>query len=238
MTVDKKAYARTEVYLDPPAAQPKHMFVRIGDLIEERHFALLRLLDVGAASGAFVDYALQRFRPARTVGVEYDGRLVEEAKQRVPAGEFLHGDANRLEGVGDASFDAVTLTGTHSIFDDFRPSFGECLRVCAPGGRVIVTGIFNPYPVDAQIHWRYAGRFEDAWHPGYNLFSEQTVGAWLRQQARVARFAFHPFTLPFDLAPQADPIRSWTEPTAGGERILRNGIMPLPFAMLAIDLHA
>lgn len=137
------------------------------------------------------------------------------------------------------SHDAVFMTGTHSIFDDFRPSFSECIRVAAPGGVVVITGLFNPYPVDARIHWRLANDYEAAWHPGYNLFSEASVGTFLHGHPRVASFTFAPFTLPFDLAPQSDPIRSWTLPgeDEAGRRHLRNGIMPLPMSILTIGLR-
>jgi SAM-dependent methyltransferase len=238
MTDSRQAYSRTAVYMADAPARPKHMFVRIADLLEERLRPPRRLLDVGSASGAFAAYALQRFAQVQVTGVDFDGRLVEEARRRVPGARFEVGDANRLGGIADGTFDAVTLTGTHSIFDDFRPSFRECIRACAPGGRVVVTGIFNPFPVDAHIHWRYAGEFQAPWHPGYNLFSHASVAAFLRDQPRVGAHAFLPFRLPFDLPPQDDPIRSWTEaPGPDGERGLRNGIMPLPFEMLVLDLH-
>jgi hypothetical protein len=49
---------------------------------------------------------------------------------------------------------------------------------------------------------------------------------------------FVPFTLPFDLEPRDDPIRSWTQIEADGQRTLRNGIMPLPFDSLVISVGA
>ena len=237
MSKDRQGYARTQVYIGDRKAEPKHMFVRIADTIAERAFAQPRLLDVGGASGAFAEYALLRFPGSAIRVVDFDPVLVAEARKLVPGVAFEVGDANRLDTIASQAHDAVTLTGTHSIFDDFRPSFSECIRVCAEGGRIIVTGIFNPYPVDAQIHWRYAERFEDAWHPGYNLFSHQSVSAFLKTQPRVAGFEFRPFRLPFDLAPQQDPIRSWTELQPDGQREFRNGIMQLNFEMLVIDLH-
>jgi len=236
MTGARGAYSRTGVYLEGGADGPKHMFVRIGDLVVRRADAAagFDLLDVGAAAGAFAAYALSRFPAARVTGLEHDPALVAAARAACPAATFLEGDANRMAGLADSAFDVVTMTGTHSIFDDFRPSFSECLRVAREGATVIVTGIFNPYPVDAQIHWRYGARFEADWHPGYNLFSRLSVATFLEAHPRVRGHEFVPFALPFDLAPREDPIRSWTEAGAAGERILRNGIMPLPFASLVV----
>jgi SAM-dependent methyltransferase len=241
MTGQRGEYRRTGVYLEGGGGSgPKHMFVRIGDLIARRADAAtgFDLLDVGAAAGAFAAYALGRFPGARVTGLEHDPALVEAACANCPAATFVEGDANRMSGIADRAFDVVTMTGTHSIFDDFRPSFAECVRVARDGGTVVITGLFNPHPVDAQVHWRYGAQFEAAWHPGYNLFSHLSVSTFLEAHPRVRRHEFVPFALPFDIAPREDPIRSWTEVAAGGERILRNGIMPLPFDSLVIDVGA
>jgi SAM-dependent methyltransferase len=236
MSFDRQPYSRTQVYMGDPSPQPKHMFVHVANLIAEVFTKDFGLLDVGAASGAFVQYALNRFPALRATGVDFDPELVREATRRVSGASFVVGDANQLTSIADQSFNAVTMTGTHSIFEDFRPSFSECIRATAAGGRVLITGLFNEYPVDAQIHWRYATKFGDAWHPGYNLFSKVSVASHLDAHPRVSGYRFLPFALPFDLAPTADPIRSWTESNASGQRALRNGIMPLHFETLLIDV--
>lgn len=238
MTNTMAPYARTEIYLEDQPVQPKHMFVVVGDHIARRFDGAFALLDIGCAGGAFIDYALRRFPQASATGVDFDPRLVEEARRQVPAACFEVGDANALPALKAESFDVVTMTGTHSIFDDFRPSMGECIRLGRPAARVVVTGIFNDFPVDALIHWRYAAAPDAGWHPGYNLFSKQSVGAFLDSHARVASHRFEPFEIPFDIAPREDPIRSWTEMQSDGRRTFRNGIMGLDFATLVIDLVA
>lgn len=237
MSEAKAPYARTDVYLQGQPEQPKHMFVCVGDYIAERFQRDFSLLDVGCANGDFVAYALRRFEGLQATGVDFDARLVEDATQRVRQAHFEVGDANHLPGLASDCFDVVTMTGTHSIFDDFRPSFGECLRTARAGGRVLVTGIFNPYPIDALIHWRYAGHNEAGWHPGYNLFSRQSVSAFLDAHSLVAQHRFEAFEIPFDIAGRNDPIRSWTEAQPDGTRKFRNGIMGLDFATLVIDLR-
>lgn len=231
-------YKRTEVYSGPEAPKPKHMFVWLCDKLESVATKPARILDVGAATGDFLRYAATRFPDATCEGLEYDLELVQLGRNKDTANKLHHGDANKMDALGDNMFDAVFLTGTHSIFDDFRPSFAECIRVARPGARVFITGLFNDYPVDARIHWRYAERFEDDWHPGYNLFSKASVGAFLTGEPKVAGHSFEKFTLPFDLEPQQDPIRSWTQPEDEGERSFRNGIMPLNLELLTLNLHA
>lgn len=236
MNQPKASYARTDVYLQGQPEQPKHMFVCVGNFIAQRFDVDFSLLDMGCANGGFLAYALSRFQRLRATGVDFDPQLIADARGRLEQAHFEVGDANHVPNLPDAAFDVVTMTGTHSIFDDFRPSFCECLRLSRPGGRVLITGIFNPYPVDALIHWRYAGNDTGGWHPGYNLFSQHTVSTFLDEHPRVSNHRFEPFEIPFDIPARADPIRSWTETLSDGRRTFRNGIMGLDFATLVIDV--
>lgn len=134
----------------------------------------------------------------------------------------------------DRQFDLVTMIGVMSIFDDFKPSLGECIRVAKKGAYVFVVGVFNEFPVDALIRWRYSGE-AGVWNPGHNLFSKKSVSGFLEQQAKVGGWHFEKFTLPFDLAAQAAPIRSWTEFDKDGNRVFKNGLqMELNFQILTI----
>jgi SAM-dependent methyltransferase len=238
VSVRKTEYSRTEVYLGDSDLQPKYMFVRMAEIIFQSmpKEDVRSLLDVGAASGAFLRY-MKDCCPAWTLtGIDFDPKLIENARRLSSDVNYLVGDANRMEELTSSSFDVVTMIGTHSIFDDFRTSFAECIRVTKTDGKVVVTGLFNPYPVDALVYWRYGGKFDDAWHPGYNLFSKTSVAVFLESLPRVRGFAFEPFNFPLDLDPREDVIRSWTGKDLDGERYLRNGIMPLNFETLVIDV--
>ncbi|ALP52649.1 hypothetical protein Tel_05525 [Candidatus Tenderia electrophaga] len=217
-------YQRTHVYAEVDYDNPKYLFQVIGDRLEQALNGRKRprLLDVGGASGALAGYYQYRFADSQVTSLDFDAQLCEIGRQRLPGVQFIHGDANRMDMLADDSFDAVTMVGTLSVFDEFEPSMSECLRLTAPGGTVIVAGQFNSHPVDALIRYRYSG--EDAWNTGYNLFSCQSVARFLDQQPMIASYQFCNFELPFDLAPQDDPIRSWTEQTSDGRRELRNGL--------------
>jgi len=230
-------YKRTSVYNGADQSEPKFMFVWLCEQLDTLGISPSNILDVGSAAGDFLKYAKKRYPAAHCDGVEYDIDLVNLAKQRHLDISFHQGDANNMALFPDNSFDAVFLTGVHSIFDDFRPAFSECIRVAKDNGAVFVTGLFNPYPLDARIHWRYADNLESAWHPGYNLFSKQSVSTFLNGLGGVKHFFFKAFTLPFDLLPQDDPVRSWTEQDDSGERTLRNGIMPLNLELLVIQVE-
>ena len=230
-------YERTGVYLETATKKPKHMFVCLGDrlasLLDSKDAPAL--LDVGGAAGAFAGYMAGRFPSLAVTCLDADKALVERAAAEHEGITFVQGDANHLKGIKDDTFDAVTMTGTMSIFDDFRPSLGQCLRVCRPGGKVIVTGQFNEYPVDALIQWRYAGD-DGHYNRGYNLFSRHSVDMFLKAHSKACAWDFEKFVLPFDLAPQKDPIRTWTQTDAQGNRVFRNGLMEINLQILEIGL--
>ena len=230
-----ESYSRSNVYLNSNLKDPKYMFVYLCDLLEKEGFNQEgRLLDIGAATGDFLEYAIGRFKMEKAVGVDFDQELVHAAKNRGLRAEFYKGDANNLSGFEDGVFNAVMLTGVHSIFDEFKFSFGESIRLARKGGLVLITGIFNEFPLDARIHWRYPENQNGDWHPGYNLFSMKSVSSFLESHEKVKSFEFLDFSLPFDLDPKDDPVRSWTYKDSEGTRKLRNGIMPLNFKTLII----
>lgn len=217
-------YARTHVYDELDYERPKFLFEVAGESIASCVADRVQacLLDVGGASGAFAHYLSQRIYGSQVSCLDFDPELCRIGRERLAHIHFLHGDANDMHGLHDHSFDAVSMLGTLSVFDDFRPSLQECLRVCRQQGRVVVVAQFNDHPVDALIRYRYSG--ENDWNTGYNLFSRSSIARWLQDQERVRGFEFRPFELPFDLAPQDDPIRSWTERTVSGGRQLVNGL--------------
>jgi ubiquinone/menaquinone biosynthesis C-methylase UbiE len=235
---EEARYSRTDVYLNSSAEKPKHLFVELGNRIGKRINPDQRfsLLDVGGASGAFASYMALRFPFLSLTCLDADQALIEMAAGQIPGVRFLFGDANLMNGLVDDEFSLVTMTGTMSIFDDFKPSMGECLRVCKKGGRVFVTGQFNEYPIDALIQWRYSGD-TGKFNRGYNLFSKQTVSAFLETHPKVRTWEYERFVLPFDLEPQEDLIRTWTEKDGQGRRIFKNGLqMEINLQILEIRL--
>ena len=228
------AYKRTEVYKDSNNKKPKELFIWLLEKLTQKKPDAASILDVGAASGAFLEFIGNRLPYPKLVGIEYDAELVKAGKENELTFELKEGDANKLL-EQTSSFDVVFMTGTHSIFPDFRASFHECIRVASNGGVVFVTGIFNDFPVDAQIQWKYASKDMD-WQDGYNLFSKKSVGDFLNSVPTVKNYEFEKFEIALDLDPQPDPIRSWTRINHEGKRELLNGLMPLNIELLTIDI--
>lgn len=96
-----------------------------------------RVLDVACGNGNTALAASRRF--ADVVGVDYQPRLLEQARTRaategLPA-RFEEGDAEALP-FDDDSFDVVLSTCGVMFAPDHQRAADELVRVCRPGGRI------------------------------------------------------------------------------------------------------
>ena len=217
-------YKKTHVYRAVDCDNPKHLFSVIGDKIGALviNSVPINLLDIGGASGAFCYYINKRFSDFNTVCLEYDEKLCEVGKVRVPESTFICGDVNKMTMIEGNNFDVVTMLGVMSVFDDFKPSLSECLRVAKPDANVFVFGQFNENDLDVLIRYRYCNN--DVWNRGWNIFSKYSIDSFLRIRTDIEKWSYEKFRLPFDLEKKDDPIRSWTETNARGERVFKNGL--------------
>ncbi len=91
------------------------------------------VLEVGCGQGDL----LAALEPSRGVGVDISPRMLELARARHPALEFVLGDAESLA-LGE-TFDYVILTDLVGYLDDLQRAFELLRRVAAPQTRVIIT---------------------------------------------------------------------------------------------------
>lgn len=95
-----------------------------------------RVLDVCCGTG---NAALVARRAGATVtGLDSSRRLVAVARERVPEGEFVEGDAARLP-FEDGSFDAAVSVFGVIFAQPAEQAAAEIVRVVRPGGRVVIT---------------------------------------------------------------------------------------------------
>jgi ubiquinone/menaquinone biosynthesis C-methylase UbiE len=103
------------------------------------------LLDVGTGSGGTVAVPVA-LRGASVVGADITPELLEHARRRAQeAGvevEWVECDAQDLP-FDDASFDRVTSTFGAMFAPDHARAAAELVRVCKPGGRVLMTTWVN-----------------------------------------------------------------------------------------------
>jgi len=231
-------YNKTHVYREVDYENEKYIFSVLGDKIEKIVSCRDRatLLDVGGASGAFCYYIGRRFfRKIDTICIEHDKELCQIGRGRVQGCSFICGDANHMDMIENDAVDIVAMIGVMTIFDDFKPSLSECLRVAKPGSNVFIFGQFNEYDIDVLVRYRYSNN--DIWNRGWNIFSKYSIDTFLRTRTDIENWRYEKFMLPFDLDKKDDPIRSWTETNVRGERVFKNGLnLEINLQMLHIIL--
>lgn len=106
------------------------------------------VLDVacGTGNGAAVAAAAG----ARVTGLDASPRLLEAARERVPEGEFVHGDAAELP-FQDGAFDAAVSIFGAVLADRSEQAVCEMARVVRPGGRLAITSWVPRGPVSGAI---------------------------------------------------------------------------------------
>jgi 2-polyprenyl-3-methyl-5-hydroxy-6-metoxy-1,4-benzoquinol methylase len=140
-------------------------------LLEEKSSGTRRLLDVGAATGAFVALAASRGWAAR--GIELSGWAASEAR-RIHGVDVLEGslpDARFVEG----EFDVVTMWDCIEHLSDPRGVLDAIRLLLAPGGVVALsTGAVPHRDPRSTSGWYYP-----PWHLYY--FSRETMTALLNR---------------------------------------------------------
>jgi phosphatidylethanolamine/phosphatidyl-N-methylethanolamine N-methyltransferase len=103
-----------------------------------------RVLEVGVGTGLM----LPLYPPhCSVVGVDLSAEMLKVARERVVRGDMLHVALHRMDGAKlafeDESFDAVIAAYVVTAVPDHRAVLSEMVRVCRPGGTVILTNHFS-----------------------------------------------------------------------------------------------
>jgi ubiquinone/menaquinone biosynthesis C-methylase UbiE len=91
------------------------------------------VLDVGCGTGDL----LRALKPRRGVGIDLSPRMVEIARGKHPALEFVAGDVERFD--FQEQFDYILLSDVVGHLDDVWAAFRNLRRGCHPASRIIVT---------------------------------------------------------------------------------------------------
>ncbi len=211
----------TQIAAYRQAREPKHHELRLLELLIQRAPEVRCLLDIGCASGAFIQLIRPRFAAAKFTGIDISSELIELANKRFEADpncSFYVRDA--LAHIPEIKYDVIIASGVLSIFEDFEEPLSKWLSWLASGGMLCVFGCFNSRNIDTINRFRnhHAG---GEWEGGLTSFSIATVGKFL--SARGYSYEFIPFSLPVTLAESADPIRSFTITSNDGRTMIVTG---------------
>ncbi len=101
-----------------------------------------RVLDACCGTGDLA-LAARRAGAGEVVGLDFSERMLERARAKEPALEWVRGDVLALP-FPDASFDAVTVGFGVRNVEDLEAGLRELRRVLRPGGRLAVLEITTP----------------------------------------------------------------------------------------------
>jgi demethylmenaquinone methyltransferase/2-methoxy-6-polyprenyl-1,4-benzoquinol methylase len=108
-----------------------------------------RVLDVCCGTG---DLALAcAAEGGRVTGLDFSERMLERARRKTDAVEWVAGDAIALP-FADASFDAAAVGFGVRNVPELERALGELRRVLRPGGRVAILEITRPQGVLAPFY--------------------------------------------------------------------------------------
>ncbi len=102
------------------------------------------ILEVGVGTGL----ALPMYpRHCRIVGIDLSEGMLAKAKERAQAHRLTHVQLHRMDAgameFGDDCFDTVVAAYVVTAVPDYRKVVNEMIRVCRPGGRIIMLNHFS-----------------------------------------------------------------------------------------------
>ena len=204
----------------------KESFLQVADLIAQflslRNMRKAKIADIGCATGKFASYLNTRFSSEEIVGYELLDELISRARVLYPSIDFYQGSILDKAIIPKNTYDVITVLGVLSIFDDCSDAIENLIHWTKPGGKIMIHGMFNPFDIDIFIKYQHSGL--PTLESGWNIISQKTLTALLVNHG-ATEVEWHKFNISSDLLPNAlDPVRSWTEILANGDRQIVNGL--------------
>lgn len=239
-----KSYTNLKSYNSTKdAIKVKEIFVKLGILLNQLEQLPERgkVLDVGCASGALINYLRTILPHYEFTGVDTSQDFLDLAQNTNPDATWINANALNLpENLNDA-FDVSLALGVIGIFNEEQSirMLEQLVQTIRSNGAVYVFSHFNDYDVDMLINHR-VGRHDDVqeWETGFNTFSKKTVSNWLEKMAGVQEHRFINFKLPFGIEQDnTNPSRSWSFDGKDGELLFTNGLnLLLKYSILEISV--
>jgi len=215
--------------------EPKEMFKFIFSVLpREFRENMDSLLDVGCATGELIHFFRSQIPNLHCMGVDISEEMIEKAGQIQPEVLFSTGNLQVDLDTKGREFDLVCSVGVLQIFDDIVEPISSLLSAVKPGGCLCIAGSFNNHNIDILMRYRAGGDSQNVWETGWNLFSQKTVEDALLSTKKNLRIRWHDFQMPFPLAEQGDPMRSWTIGTESNPHQLVNGAAQLLFTKVLV----
>jgi ubiquinone/menaquinone biosynthesis C-methylase UbiE len=159
---------------------------RAAELAVSVHAAPRRVLDIGCGTGYLLRLLAERCPQATELaGIDAAPSMIGAAERAADdlRLRFTVGAAERLP-YPDGGFDLVVSTTSFDHWSDQKAGLGECARVLAPGGHLVLADVFSPLLMPTSLAGRRgkartprrasqllvsAGFHDLAWHDLYAL---------------------------------------------------------------------
>jgi ubiquinone/menaquinone biosynthesis C-methylase UbiE len=133
------------------------------------------------------------------------------------------------------SHDVVICWQTLSWINRPADALREMIRICAPGGRVFISSLFNA-TADVDVYSRVVDHTRPSAQLGlgmfYNTYSLRTITEWVA--GSVADVTLHELEMPLDLARQGRGLGTFTIQLADGKRLQVSGGMLMNWGILEL----
>ena len=132
------------------------------------------LLDVGCATGVFLDYVSKNFKNINTFGVDVNTKLIKKAKKFDKKTNFFCLDINSKKNkFFSKKFDIIILDGVHPIFDELNIVVKNLVKMSKKNTRIILYGSVNENDYDVFVAVRNIRN--NTLESGWNRFSIKTI---------------------------------------------------------------
>ena len=221
---EKHIYKSIEAYKHNPNYEKHYerydfMYEYIKPLIEKK--PNLSFFDMGCGDASFIYYLKKMHPEVQYIGMDFSDELIEIINKEpfFEGVNIFNGDVTTVK--LDQQFDVVLLSGVISIFDDVNPVLERICEHLVPGGKGFIFSGFNSHDIDVIVRFKNNYVNSEIWESGLNMFSIGTMERILEPYC--TRVQAHQFQLEIDIAPSADPIRSFTLTTKEQGIVLLNG---------------
>lgn len=195
-----------------------------------------RILDAACGGGGTSVHLYEVYPKAQFTLVELnpDALLIAEAATSCFGAICKKGDIYSLD-EGDGSYDLVLSMQTLSWLEEPLKALDELVRVCAKGGRIIISSLFNDeHDVDVisrVIDWTRPSAGQGGQYT-YTTFSLPRLIEHVQDRVKEARY--HRFDIGMDLEKQGKGLGTYTVMTADGRRLQLSGGMLLNWGFLEL----
>lgn len=210
------------VYLDDETfTQPKECFKQLIGCIKSSNLkSPISIIDVGCASGGFLNYAFQHLSIHHAVGMDVSNEHLELAKNHLPNVEFIQDSIIQPTQKYNEKFDICTCLGTIATIDEFEVAIKNLIGMLEDHGVLYIYDIVNDDPIDVLMRYRVAEEATSEWVPGFNVRSKVTWERVVRSIDKDISIEWEDFDLPFDIPKDSDAMRAWTIKTESNKRQL------------------